>query len=83
MEISFRFERHEVERSNQFAIWFQNQVGEVVRTLFVTQYTADVGYRIDLDCLPKWVNRAEPENPSSKGSGCLYRGYSFDQQIGI
>ncbi|MCC8095893.1 MAG: DUF2271 domain-containing protein [Tannerellaceae bacterium] len=66
MEISFRFERHEVERSNQFAIWFQNQAGEVVRTLFVTQYTADGGYRIDLDCLPKWVNRAEPETLPQK-----------------
>ncbi|MCD7976752.1 MAG: DUF2271 domain-containing protein [Tannerellaceae bacterium] len=61
VEITFRFERHDLERSNQFAIWFQNQSGEVMRTLFVTKYAADGGYRIDLDCLPKWVNRAEPE----------------------
>ncbi|MCD8043054.1 MAG: DUF2271 domain-containing protein [Tannerellaceae bacterium] len=58
VEITFRLERKTMEASNQFAVWIQNQHGEVVKTLFVTRYTAEGGYEIQPDCLPRWVDRA-------------------------
>ncbi len=58
VEISLHLERQNVEGSNQFAVWIQNQRGEVVKTLFATRFAAEGGFFNELDCLPLWVDRA-------------------------
>ncbi|MCC8154159.1 MAG: DUF2271 domain-containing protein [Tannerellaceae bacterium] len=59
VEITFRLERQPYEGSNQYAVWIQNQRGQVVKTLFVTRYAAQGGFRVMPDCIPLWVNRAD------------------------
>ncbi len=59
VEISFHYEVQDLDESNQYAVWIQDQNGRVVKTLFVTWYTADGGYNHQ-PCTPRWVNRANP-----------------------
>ena len=39
VEVSFEYERQQGPGSNQYAVWIENEQGEVVRTLFVTSFT--------------------------------------------
>lgn len=48
--------------SNQFAVWIENADGEVVKTLFVTNFTAARrGYRNREDAVSSWVSAANPD----------------------
>ena len=40
IEISFVFNRMQTIASNQFAVWIENPNGEMIKTLYVTDFTA-------------------------------------------
>ncbi len=40
IEISFVFNRMPTIASNQFAVWIENSNGEMIQTLYVTDFTA-------------------------------------------
>ena len=56
--ISFDYEKQQGYASNQFAVWVENEDGELVKTLFVTNFTAKGGYEKRPDAIPVWVARA-------------------------
>ena len=39
LEVSFNYQRQQGPGSNQYAVWIENEKGEVVKTLFVTSFT--------------------------------------------
>ena len=39
LEVSFDYQRQGGPGSNQYAVWIENEKGDVVKTLFVTSYT--------------------------------------------
>ena len=39
LEVSFNYQRQNGPGSNQYAVWIENEKGEVVKTLFVTSFT--------------------------------------------
>ena len=65
LEVSFDYQRQAGPGSNQYAVWIENEKGEVVKTLFVTSYTTKGrarggeqpkrGYIVRPACVPTWV----------------------------
>lgn len=65
LEVSFNYQRQSGPGSNQYAVWIENERGEVVKTLFVTSYTTKGrvrgneqpmrGYIKRPACVPTWV----------------------------
>ena len=39
LEVSFNYQKQAGPGSNQYAVWIENEKGEVVKTLFVTSFT--------------------------------------------
>ena len=66
IEITVSYERQAGPGSNQYAIWFENAQGQLVKTLFVTNFTAKGGYEIRPDCTPTWVGKANPASMSKE-----------------
>ena len=64
LEISFRFQRGGIA-SSQYAIWIEDETGKLVRTLYVTSFTAKGGYEYRKDAVPVWVSKAKPQVLSS------------------
>ena len=72
LEISFNYTRQTGPGSNQYAVWIENASGEVVKTLFVTEFTSKGrsrdgskparGYTYRTSCMPTWVKHADAEN---------------------
>lgn len=55
VEITFNFTRMPTIASNQFAVWVENQDGNAVRTIFITDFTAlRRGYEKREMSLPDW-----------------------------
>lgn len=65
LEISFKFQRGGIA-SSQYAIWIENENGMLVRTVYVTSFTAKGGYEYRKDALPVWVEKAHPQNMTTK-----------------
>lgn len=65
LTVRLNFERSSTIASNQYAIWIENAVGEVVRTLYVSNFTANGGYQRREDCVPTWVAHAHPAQMST------------------
>lgn len=69
LEVSFNYQRQRGPGSNQYAVWIENDKGDVVRTLFVTSYTTKGrtrpgeepmrGYVKRPNCVPTWVKQAK------------------------
>lgn len=69
LEVSFDYQKQAGPGSNQYAVWIENDKGEVVRTLFVTSYTTKGrtrageepmrGYVKRPNCVPTWVKTAK------------------------
>lgn len=69
LEVSFNYQRQPGPGSNQYAVWIENNKGDVVRTLFVTSYTTKGrtrpgeepmrGYVKRPNCVPTWVKQAK------------------------
>lgn len=66
LEISFEFKRQGTIASNQYAVWIEDEKGKLVKTLYVTRFTAKGGYLQRKDCLPIWVEKAKPSSLSSE-----------------
>lgn len=64
LTVRLNFERSSTIASNQYAIWIENSVGEVVRTLYVSNFTANGGYQRREGCVPTWVAHAHPAQMS-------------------
>ena len=64
LEISFRFQRGGIA-SSQYAIWIEDETGKLVRTLYVTSFTAKGGYEYRKDAVPVWTSKAKPQTLSS------------------
>jgi len=58
VEISFPFVRQSGSASNQFAVWIEDKQGNFVKTLFVTDFTAQGGYRTRKEGIKTWVQRS-------------------------
>lgn len=71
VSLSFNYLRQDGPGSNQYAVWVENEKGEVVKTLFVTSFTTKGrlregeqlvrGYVKRPACVPTWVEHAHPE----------------------
>ena len=71
LEISFNYTKQAGPGSNQYAVWIENSEGQVVKTLFVTEFTAKGrsrdgskparGYTYRTSCTPTWVQHANAE----------------------
>ena len=69
LEVSFNYQRQAGPGSNQYAVWIENEQGDVVKTLFVTSYTTKGrtrpgeepmrGYVKRPNCVPTWVKSAK------------------------
>ncbi len=76
LEVAFNYQRQETHGSNQFAVWIENEAGEVVKTLFVTHFTAKGrvhgdeelvrGYIKRPYCVPTWVKDVKAEELSDE-----------------
>ena len=58
VEIIVSYERQGGRGSNQFAIWIEDSNEKLVKTLYVTNFTADGGYNKRPGCTPLWVEKA-------------------------
>lgn len=59
LTISFRFQRGGIA-SSQYAIWIENEKGELVRTVYATSFTVKGGYELRKEAIPTWVQKAKP-----------------------
>ena len=65
LEVSFNYQKQAGPGSNQYAVWIENEKGEVIKTLFVTSFTTKGrvrgneepmrGYVKRPNCVPTWV----------------------------
>lgn len=72
LEISFNYTKQAGPGSNQYAVWIENTQGQVVKTLFVTEFTSKGrsrdgsrparGYTYRTSCVPTWVKHVDAEN---------------------
>ena len=61
VQIIFEFSRQNIIASNQFALWIEDMDGNLIKTVFVTNFTGEGGYKIRKNFLPVWVKKTEPE----------------------
>lgn len=76
VEISFDYNRKSGPGSNQYAVWIENERGEVVKTLFVTSFTTKGrvregqplrrGYTYRPACVPTWVSHVRASEMSDE-----------------
>lgn len=50
--------------SAQYAVWIEDSSGQLVKTLYVTSYTAKGGYNERPESIPVWVAKAKPDQLS-------------------
>lgn len=59
VEISFDYNRADRDyANNQFAVWIEDLKGNLIKTLFVTKFTATKGWKIRKEALPTWKKKA-------------------------
>ena len=56
--VTFDYQKQKGYASNQFAVWIEDANGTLIKTLFVTQFTAKGGSEKRPDAIPVWVERA-------------------------
>jgi hypothetical protein len=76
LEVSFNYQKQAGPGSNQYAVWIENDKGEVVKTLFVTSYTTKGrtrageepmrGYMKRPNCVPTWVKVSKASEKSDQ-----------------
>jgi hypothetical protein len=66
LKITLDYERQPGYASNQYAVWIEDVNGVLIKTLFVTSFTADGGYKPRPACVPVWVQKANPDNLSNE-----------------
>ena len=60
------YEKQPGPGSNQWAVWIEDSERSLVKTLFVTRFTADGGYIPRPSCTPFWVLKAQPDHLSQE-----------------
>ena len=76
LEVSFNYQKQNGPGSNQYAVWIENDKGEVVKTLFVTSFTTKGrtrgdeqpmrGYVKRPSCVPTWVKKVQANTLSDQ-----------------
>ncbi len=66
LEITVSYEHQDGRGSNQYAVWIEDDAGKLVKTLYVTSYTAQGGYVSRPGCTPLWVEKADAKNLSKE-----------------
>ena len=76
LEVSFDYQRQAGPGSNQYAVWIENEKGNVVKTLFVTSYTTKGrarggeqpkrGYIVRPACVPTWVKTVKADKKTDQ-----------------
>ena len=76
LEVSFNYQRQAGPGSNQYAVWIENEKGNVVKTLFVTSYTTKGrarggeqpkrGYIVRPACVPTWVKTVKADEKTDQ-----------------
>ncbi|MCD7963778.1 MAG: DUF2271 domain-containing protein [Rikenellaceae bacterium] len=66
LEVMVSFERQDGLGSNQYAVWIEDDAGKLVKTLYVTRFTAEGGYVSRPGCTPQWVEKADAQNMSKE-----------------
>jgi hypothetical protein len=76
LEVSFDYQRQAGPGSNQYAVWIENEKGNVVKTLFVTSYTTKGrarggeqpkrGYIVRPACVPTWVKTVKADEKTDQ-----------------
>ena len=75
LELSFQYDKKAGPGSNQYAVWVEDANGQVVKTLFVTHFTAKGrgrganaarGYTFRPSCTPTWVKHVGADNLSDE-----------------
>ncbi len=66
LEITVSYEKQAGRGSNQYAVWIEDTKGDIVKTLYVTAFTADGGYTYRETSLPVWVIKANPASLSKE-----------------
>ena len=61
VSVSFPFNRQNAKGTDQFAIWIENEQGQFIRTVFVTQYGANKGVKKS-NIVPTWVDKSGARN---------------------
>lgn len=56
--VTFDYQKQAGYASNQFAVWIEDANGSLVKTLFVTQFTAKGGSEKRPDAIPVWVKQS-------------------------
>lgn len=65
VEVDFDYKEMSGFASNQFVLWVENESGDVVKTVFVTDFTAvKRGYKKREQSLNNWVAAAKPAEMS-------------------
>ena len=70
LEITFDFKRGvpiapgKGLASAQYAVWIEDNNGKLVKTVYVTSFTAKGGYEKRPESIPVWVSKAEPSQLS-------------------
>jgi hypothetical protein len=64
VKINVNYEKQPGPGSNQWAIWIEDSNEQLVKTVFVTAFTADGGYAPRPACTPIWVSKANPASLS-------------------
>lgn len=60
LTVELNFTRGSTKASSQYAIWIENDAGELIKTLYVSDFTASGGYAFRDDAVSKWVAKANP-----------------------
>lgn len=66
LTVSLNFTHGNTIASNQYAVWIEDNDGNFVRTLFVTRFTGEGGYKRRADSCPTWVSKAKPQDASEE-----------------
>lgn len=65
VDISYEYQKMSTHASNQMAVWVEDESGDVIRTIMVTNFVAGRrGYREREDALSSWVAAVDPDGMS-------------------
>ena len=84
LEVSFDYQRQAGPGSNQYAVWIEDEKGDVVKTLFVTSYTTkgrarggeqpQRGYIVRPACVPTWVKTVKADEKTDEQGKAVPQG---------
>ena len=67
LEITVDYEQKAKWASDQFAVWIEDNAGNYINTLFVTQFaTTELAYTERGDCVPVWGSKAQPSKMTAE-----------------